>query len=89
MEYDVDEEYPFKYDETTGFAFLPHGLTEDGNLYVLPNGKYLPCGCYICEDDSTLIYEPDEISFFGKLLRESIDPNDPNAIVAEDEPDDD
>lgn len=68
MKYEVDEEYPFEYDKNTGFPFFPHGLTEDGNLYVLPNGKYLPRDCYICEDGSCLIYEPYELSPFREML---------------------
>lgn len=69
MEYEVDNNYPFKRDEF-GFPFLPEGLILDGNLYVLPNGKYLPCGSYELEDGSSLIYEPSELSLEGRLLRE-------------------
>ena len=77
MEYEVDENYSFKTDEN-GFPYLPEGLKKDGRLYVLPNGKYLPCGCYKLEDGSSLIYEPSELSFFGKFLRENIATNQKN-----------
>lgn len=71
MSYEVDENYPFVVDDY-GFPYLPEGLKKDGELYVLPNGKYLPCGCYQLEDGSNLIYEPRELSFFSKLLRENV-----------------
>ncbi len=67
MEYEVDNNYQFETDDN-GTPYLPQDMTRDGNLYVLPNGKYLPCGFYICEDGSGLIYEPRELSFFGKLI---------------------
>ena len=57
MSYDIDYDYEFTEDEQ-GMRCLPDGLIEDGELYVLPNGKYLPCGCYKLKDGSTLIYEP-------------------------------
>ena len=69
MEYEVDSSFEFETDEY-GTPYLPQNLTKDGHLYVLPNGKYLPCGYYICEDGSGLIYEPTELSFFGRLMRE-------------------
>lgn len=37
---------------------LPTGLMEEENLYVLPDGRYLPCGVYRTEDGGSLIYEP-------------------------------
>lgn len=49
-------------------AVLPAGLGEDGDLYVLPDGRYLPCGVYQCADGCDFIYEPRELSFFGRLL---------------------
>ena len=30
--------------EENGTPMLPAGLREEGNLYVLPDGRYLPCG---------------------------------------------
>lgn len=47
---------------------LPAGLREEGNLYVLPDGRYLPCGVYRIEDGGSLIYEPFELSTFGQML---------------------
>lgn len=43
MGYEVDGGYPFAYDEC-GVPRLPASLAMDGDLYVLPNGKYLPRG---------------------------------------------
>ena len=71
MKYEVDENYPFIRDKE-GFPYLPKNLKEDGNLYILPNGKYLPCGCYEMEDGSTLIYEPSQLSMAGRWLRENV-----------------
>ena len=38
----IDE---FQVDENE-VPMLPAGLREEGNLYVLPDGRYLPCGLY-------------------------------------------
>lgn len=67
MKYDVDEDYEFEVDEY-GAPLLPKGLKSDGNLYVLPNGKYLPRGCYVTEDGGGLIYEPKELNPFADML---------------------
>ena len=67
MNYDVDYDYDFEEDEW-GMPYLPKGLTMDDNLYVLPNGKYLPRGCYITEDGGHLIYEPSQLSMFADML---------------------
>lgn len=67
MAYDIDYEYPLKEDEY-GVAFLPEGLAMDGDLYVLPNGKYLPSGLYRMSDGSSLIYEPSQLSPFADML---------------------
>ncbi len=71
MEYEVDEDYPFERDEW-GLPYLPQGLKRVNGLYVLPNGKYLPTGAYLMKDESTLIYEPRELSFSGKMLRNNL-----------------
>lgn len=47
---------------------LPAGLKEERNLYVLPDGRHLPCGVYRTEDGGSLIYEPSELSTFGQML---------------------
>lgn len=60
----IDE---FKMDENE-VPMLPAGLREEGNLYVLPDGRYLPCGVYRTEDGGSLIYEPSGLSFFGQVL---------------------
>lgn len=46
---------------------LPTGLRKDENLYVLPDGRYLPCGVYKTADGDLLLYEPPELSFFGQM----------------------
>ncbi len=71
MEYEVDEDYPFETNEF-GTPYLPDNLEKDGELYILPNGKYLPCDCYVLKNGSCLIYEPFEISLRGRLLRENV-----------------
>lgn len=60
----IDE---FKMDENE-VPMLPAGLREEGNLYVLPDGRYLPCGFYRTADGDSLIYEPFELSTFGQML---------------------
>ena len=67
MKYDIDYDFEFEEDEW-GVPYLPNGVVWRGNLCVLPNGKYLPAGNYVMEDGSALIYEPSELSFFGKML---------------------
>ncbi|MGO5359945.1 MULTISPECIES: hypothetical protein [unclassified Collinsella] len=54
--------------EENGTPMLPAGLREEGNLYVLPDGRYLPCGVYRTKDGGSLIYEPFELSTFGQML---------------------
>lgn len=71
MEYEVDDNYPFKKDDW-GLPYLPKGLKKVNGLFILPNGKYLPCGAYLLEDDTTLIYEPRELSFFGRMLKKNL-----------------
>lgn len=53
--------------EENGTPMLPAGLREEGNLYVLPDGRYLPCGVYRTADGGSLIYEPSGLSFFGQM----------------------
>lgn len=60
----IDE---FQMDENET-PILPTGLRKDENLYVLPDGRYLPCGVYRTEDGGSLIYEPFELSTFGQML---------------------
>lgn len=68
MKYDVDNE--FRFDTADGgFPILPHGMKQDGNLLVLPNGKYLPRGVYHDDaDGSDIIYEPPQLSPFAEML---------------------
>lgn len=61
------EEFPT---DEYGMPFFPNGMTEDGNLYVLPDGRYLPSGVYTTPDGGSLIYEPSELSFFGQMLEQ-------------------
>ena len=60
----IDE---FQVDEHK-IPLLPAGLKEEGDLYVLPDGRYLPCGVYRTEAGGSLIYEPFELSTFGQML---------------------
>lgn len=60
----IDE---FQVDENE-VPMLPAELREEGNLYVLPDGRYLPCGLYRTAGGDSLIYELSELSFFGQML---------------------
>lgn len=60
----IDE---FQVDENE-VPMLPAGLREEENLYVLPDGRYLPCGLYRTADGGSLIYEPSGLSTFGQML---------------------
>lgn len=57
----------FQVDEHE-IPLLPAGLKEEGDLYILPDGRYLPCGVYKTADGDLLLYEPSELSFFGQML---------------------
>ena len=67
MEREIANIDDFQVDENE-VPMLPAGLREEGNLYVLPDGRYLPCGLYRTADDDSLIYEPFELSTFGQML---------------------
>lgn len=60
----IDE---FQVDEN-GIPLFPVGLKEEASLYILPDGRYLPCGAYRTADGDSLIYEPFELSTFGQML---------------------
>ena len=60
----IDE---FQVDEN-GIPLFPAGLKEEANLYILPDGRYLPCGVHRAEDGDSLIYEPSGLSTFGLML---------------------
>ncbi|MDB1817919.1 hypothetical protein DW024_06585 [Collinsella sp. AF37-9] len=60
----IDE---FQVDEN-GIPLFPVGLKEEASLYILPDGRYLPCGVYRTADGDSLIYEPFELSTFGQML---------------------
>ena len=66
MAYDIDYDFEFEEDEF-GDPMMPKGVKRDGNLYVLPNGRYLAPGSYITEDGGFLIYEPRELSPFADI----------------------
>ncbi len=53
--------------DENGIPLFPAGLKEEANLYVLPDGRYLPCGVYKTADGDLLLYEPTELSFFGQM----------------------
>ena len=67
MEREIANIDEFQMDEYE-ILLLPAGLKEEGNLYVLPDGRYLPCGVYRTADGGSLIYEPFELSTFGQML---------------------
>lgn len=67
MAYDIDNDYPFRLDEQ-GVPYLPREARLEGELYRLPNGKYLPSGLYRTQDGGHLIYEPRELSPFADML---------------------
>lgn len=67
MKYEVDENYPFEQDEN-GCNIFPDNMTLDGNLYILPNGKYLPPGFYVKTDGWNIIYEPRALSPYADML---------------------
>ena len=67
MEREITNIDEFQVDENE-VPMLPAGLREEGNLYVLPDGRYLLCGLYRTADDDSLIYEPFELSTFGQML---------------------
>ena len=67
MEREIANIDEFKMDENET-PILPMGLREEENLYVLPDGRHLPCGVYRTEDGGSLIYEPSELSFFEQML---------------------
>ena len=58
--FNIDEDYPFEM-APGDVPILPDGMTERGELYVLPNGKLLAPGAYLMEDGRMLIYEPAEL----------------------------
>ncbi len=66
MEREIANIDEFKMDENET-PILPTGLREEENLYVLPDGRHLPCGVYRTEDGDSLIYESSELSFFGQM----------------------
>lgn len=67
MEREIANIDEFQMDENE-IPLLPAELKEEGNLYILPDGRYLPCGVYRTADGGSLIYEPSELSFFGQML---------------------
>lgn len=67
MEREIANIDEFQMDENE-IPLLPAELKEEGNLYILLGGRYLPCGVYRTADGGSLIYEPSELSFFGQML---------------------
>lgn len=67
MERKIANNDEFQVDENE-VPMLPAGLREEGNLYVLPDGRYPPYGLYRTADGDSLIYEPSGLSFFGQML---------------------
>lgn len=68
MGYDIDHDYPFETAGDGGLPYLPDGMTMDGNLYVLPNGKYLPSGSYRTVDGGWVIYDPPQLSPYAEMI---------------------
>ena len=67
MEREIANIDEFQMDENE-IPLLPAELKEEGNLYILPVGRRLPCGVYRTADGGSLIYEPFELSTFGQML---------------------
>ena len=68
MKYDVDYDYEYEVNEA-GLNIIPEGTTHDGELYVLPNGRYMPSGVYFDPKSGLdVIYEPSELSPFQEML---------------------
>ena len=67
MEREIANIDEFQVDEN-GIPLFPVGLKEEASLYILPDGRYLPCGVYRTADGDSLIYEPFELSTFGQML---------------------
>lgn len=67
MEREIANIDEFQMDEYE-MPLLPAELKKEGNLYIFPDGRYLPCGVYRTTDGGSLIYEPSELSFFGRML---------------------
>lgn len=67
MEREIANIDEFQMDEYE-ILLLPAGLKKEGNLYVLPDGRHLPWGVYRTTDGGSLIYEPSELSTFGRML---------------------
>ena len=67
MEREIANIDEFQVDENE-IPMLPTELREEESLYVLPDGRYLPCGLYRTADGDSLIYEPFELSTFGQML---------------------
>ena len=61
---DIDELPTDEY----GSPLFPKGMAEEDGLYVLADGRYLPCGSYVTSDGGSIIYEPSQLSFFGRML---------------------
>ena len=68
MAYDVDYDYEYEVNEA-GLSIIPEGTTHDGELYVLPNGRYMPSGVYFDPKSGLdVIYEPLELKPFKEIL---------------------
>lgn len=63
----IDE---FQVDENE-VPMLPAGLREEGNLYVLPDGRYLPYGLYRTADGDSLFMSRSSSAPSGRCLLNS------------------
>lgn len=70
MEREIANIDEFQMDEN-GIPLFPAGLKKEANLYVLPDGRYLPCGLYRTADGGSLIYEPPGLASSGRCLLNS------------------
>ncbi len=41
-----------------GVVIFPDDVLDVDGKFILPNGKFLPEGVYLLDDDSLIIYEP-------------------------------
>lgn len=73
MTYDIDYDYKFEVNEY-GQALIPRDAVKKDGLIILPNGRYMPPGCYHDPKSGLdIIYEPLELSPYYELIENTPD----------------